>query len=130
MANPSLFFVYFNPFLHHKSITNWKKRRWSAWDLNLGPQDGRCRQNHGAMAATYNYSLLTNALEMGDIMYWRSVYCIQVYCTLYASILHASILYTVCKYTVSLMYFFVSDKVTLVMLYFSVVLLWYTKIGR
>ena len=32
--------------------TNWKKHRWCAWDSNLGPQDGRRRQNHGAMAAT------------------------------------------------------------------------------
>ena len=28
--------------------TNW----WCAWDSNPGPQDGRRRQNHGAMAAT------------------------------------------------------------------------------
>ena len=32
--------------------TNWKKHRWCAWDSNLGPQDGRRRRNHGAMAAT------------------------------------------------------------------------------
>ena len=32
--------------------TNWKKHRWCAWDSNPGPQDGRRRQNHGAMAAT------------------------------------------------------------------------------
>ena len=32
--------------------TNWKKHRWCAWDSKPGPQDGRCRQNHGAMAAT------------------------------------------------------------------------------
>ena len=29
-----------------------KKHRWCAWDSNLGPQDGRRRWNHGAMAAT------------------------------------------------------------------------------
>ena len=29
-----------------------KKRRWSSWDSNQGPQDGRRRRNHGAMAAT------------------------------------------------------------------------------
>ena len=29
-----------------------KKRRWSAWDLNPGPQNGRRRRNHRAMAAT------------------------------------------------------------------------------
>ena len=27
-------------------------RRWCSWDSKAGPQDGRCRQNHGAMAAT------------------------------------------------------------------------------
>ena len=30
---------------------NWKKHRWHAWDWNPGPQDGRRRGNHGAMAA-------------------------------------------------------------------------------
>ena len=29
-----------------------KKHRWRAWDSNPGPQDGRRRRNHGAMAAT------------------------------------------------------------------------------
>ena len=29
-----------------------KKHRWCAWDSNPGPQDGRRRRNHGAMAAT------------------------------------------------------------------------------
>ena len=32
--------------------TNWKKRRWCAWYSNLGLQDGKRRQNHGAMTAT------------------------------------------------------------------------------
>ena len=31
---------------------NWKKCRSCARDLNPGPQEGRCRRNHGAMAAT------------------------------------------------------------------------------
>ena len=30
---------------------NWKKRSWFAWDSNPGPQPGRPKQNHGAMAA-------------------------------------------------------------------------------
>ena len=29
-----------------------KKHRWCAWDSNPGPQDGRRRRNHRAMAAT------------------------------------------------------------------------------
>ena len=34
------------------NFNKWKKRRWSAWDSNPEPQDGRRRRNHGAMAAT------------------------------------------------------------------------------
>ena len=45
-------FCLFLFFSRYNFNTNWKKRRWCAWDLNLGPQDGRHRQNHGAMAAT------------------------------------------------------------------------------
>ena len=48
-ANPSLFFVYFCSFLVTISIQIEKKHRWCPWDSNLGPQDGRRRQNHGAM---------------------------------------------------------------------------------
>ena len=29
-----------------------KKRSWSTWVSNLGPQNGRRRRNHGAMAVT------------------------------------------------------------------------------
>ena len=57
-ANPVLFLVYFRPFLIAITITvsiinvlTWKKHRWCAWDSNLGPQNGRRRQNHWAMAA-------------------------------------------------------------------------------
>ena len=42
--------------------TNWKKCRWCAWDSNPGPQDGRRRWNHGAMAATSK--LFINRLEL------------------------------------------------------------------
>ena len=34
------------------NILNWKKWIWGAWDSNPGPQNGRSRQNHGAIAAT------------------------------------------------------------------------------
>ena len=45
--------VYFRYFLITISIIQIeKKHRWCAWDLNPGPQDGRHRRNHGAMAAT------------------------------------------------------------------------------
>ena len=45
------FWLLFSFFPQHNSITNLKKRRWCAWDSNPGLQDGRCKQNHGAMAA-------------------------------------------------------------------------------
>ena len=45
-------FVYFHSFLVTISIQNEKKCRWRAWDSNPGPQDGKRRQKHGAMAAT------------------------------------------------------------------------------
>ena len=32
----------------------------SAWDSNLGPQDGVRRRNHGAMAATHHKQILEN----------------------------------------------------------------------
>ena len=47
-------FCLFLFFSRHNFNTNWKKHRWCAWDSNPGPQDGRCRQNHGALAATVN----------------------------------------------------------------------------
>ena len=52
-ANPGHFLFLFSLFSRHNSNnTNWKKHRWSAWESNPGPQDGRRRRNHGAMAAT------------------------------------------------------------------------------
>ena len=46
-------FCLFSLFSHYNfNNTNEKKWRWCAWDLNLGPQDGRRRQHHGAMVAT------------------------------------------------------------------------------
>ena len=35
--------------------TNWQKPRWCAWDSNPQPYDGRCRQNHRAMAAARTF---------------------------------------------------------------------------
>ena len=32
-----------------------KKHRWCAWDTNPGPQDGRRRRNHGAMAVWFAF---------------------------------------------------------------------------
>ena len=57
-------FRLFLSFSHHKSITNWKKRRWSAWDSNPGPQDWRHRRNHGAMAATLPFLRVSSCTDM------------------------------------------------------------------
>ena len=38
--------------LYNFNNTNWKKLRWCACDSNPGPQDGRRRRNHRAMAVT------------------------------------------------------------------------------
>ena len=50
-ASFSFIFVLFTSQINYKL----KKRRWSAWDSNPGPQDGRRWRNHGAMAATSFY---------------------------------------------------------------------------
>ena len=46
---------------------NRKKLRWCAWDLNLRPQDGRRRQNNGAMAATQSVSKACNAFFLFEV---------------------------------------------------------------
>ena len=51
-------FCLFSFFSHYNFNTNWKKHRWCAWDSNPGPQDGRRRRNHGAMAATVKLTVL------------------------------------------------------------------------
>ena len=51
-------FCLFSFFSCYNFNTNWKKCRWCAWDLIPGPQDGRRRWNHAAMAATINILLI------------------------------------------------------------------------
>ena len=61
-------FDYFRFFLITISIIQIEnKHRWRAWDLNLGPQDGRRRQNHGAMAA---HLILTFDILSGKSIKW------------------------------------------------------------
>ena len=55
-------FCLFLFFSHYNFNTNWKKRRWCAWDSNPGPQYGRRRQNHRAMAATQHTCLIINPI--------------------------------------------------------------------
>ena len=52
------YFCLFSLFSCYNFNTNWKKHRWCAWDSNPGMQDGRCRRNHRAMAATFGVTLL------------------------------------------------------------------------
>ena len=53
LLNPVLFFAYFRPF-HIAIQLKIKKRQCCAWDSNPGPQDGRRRRIHWAMAAGWN----------------------------------------------------------------------------
>ena len=56
-----LFTFQFKWQIYNLNNINWKKRRWCAWDSNPGPQDGRCRQIHWAMAAPLIlYSLIAH----------------------------------------------------------------------
>ena len=48
-ANTGLFCLFSSSSSHYNfNSTNWKKHRWCAWDSNPRPQNGRCRQYHGA----------------------------------------------------------------------------------
>ena len=68
----SYFFFYYGPLpasfclfsFFSRYNFNWKKHRWCAWDSNPGPQDGRRRRNHGAMAATPTH-LMHKFIETG-----------------------------------------------------------------
>ena len=46
-------FWLFSFFSQQNSNTNWKKHRCCAWDSNPGPQDGRHRRIHWAIAADH-----------------------------------------------------------------------------
>ena len=61
-------FCLFSSFSNYNfNNTNWKKHRWCAWDSNPGPQDGRRRRNHGAMAATQLRYLLVTTKSCGGL---------------------------------------------------------------
>ena len=66
-------FCLFSFFSHYNFNTIWKKHRWCAWDSNLGLQDGRHRQNHGAMAATSENIILTIVLQPLIITHLRII---------------------------------------------------------
>ena len=60
-------FVLFSLQFQHKL----KKHRWWAWDLNPGPQDGRRRQNHGAMTT----QLLSSSILIGCLNFFIQSEC-------------------------------------------------------
>ena len=69
-------FVYFSFFSGYNfNNTNWKKYRRCAWDSNPGPKDGRHRQNHGAMPASYQCYFLTMLIyvlvNVCNILRWQ-----------------------------------------------------------
>ena len=60
-------FCIFLLFPHYNfNNTNWEKHKWCPWDLNPGPQDGRRRRHHGAMAATSFLLVCTNKCSFGS----------------------------------------------------------------
>ena len=63
-------FCLFLLFSHYNFNTNWKKHRWCAWETNLGPQDGRRRQNHGTLAATYGGHNLVRQADVNALILW------------------------------------------------------------
>ena len=60
-----------------------KKHRWCAWDLNPGPQDGRRRRNHGAMAATITFfvNLRTNLVcpHLHSVLRMGAVFALLIF---------------------------------------------------
>ena len=62
-AIPDAFSFIFLFFSFQQQLQLEKKCRWCAFDSNLGPQESRRRQNHGAMVATQVSTLLPTYLE-------------------------------------------------------------------
>ena len=52
-------FCLFSSLPQYNDECNNKKQKWWAWDSNSGPQDGRCRRIHIAMAASLIETLFT-----------------------------------------------------------------------
>ena len=52
-----------------------KKRRWYAWDLNLGPQNCRCRRIHWAMEAPTNQYLFMMRQMCNGLVKTLTRYC-------------------------------------------------------
>ena len=82
-VNPGLYWL-FPSFSRYKfNNTNWKKRRWCAWDSNPGPQDGRLRRNHGAMATAHSsyasfFTLGLNGATVASACPWFAMLCVWI----------------------------------------------------
>ena len=66
-AEPGLFFICILSRYNDKYSTKdykWKKHRWCAGDSNPGPQDGRCRRIHRAMAGNMNEAFLWKEISV------------------------------------------------------------------
>ena len=66
-------FCLFSFFSHYNFNTYWNKHRWCAWDSNPGPQDGRRRLNHRAMAATLVIWNVTR-FTYKTVYFWLFIY--------------------------------------------------------
>ena len=66
-------FCLFLFFSRYNFNTNWKKHRWCAWDSNPGPQDGRCRRNHGAI--TLIYLMVCSLIQFHQKFILWSLFC-------------------------------------------------------
>ena len=71
---PASFCLFLSFSRYNFNTINWKKHRWCAWDLNLGLQDGRRRQNMIGIRftslccpefTTFNTSLIKLLLYLG-----------------------------------------------------------------
>ena len=64
-AKHGLFLFIFVSFsLQWQIDSEWKKRRWCAWDSNAGLLDGRCRRIHWAMAAPFLLKCFNGKLSL------------------------------------------------------------------
>ena len=66
-------FCLFSFFSCYNFNSNWKNCRWCAWDSNPGPQDGRRRLNHRAMAATLVIWNVTR-FTYKTVYFWLFIY--------------------------------------------------------
>ena len=67
-TNPASFISVFFKMLRYDSQS--KKRRWTAWDSNLGPQDGRRRRIHWAVDASFQCDVFYLSSQVWMLSSW------------------------------------------------------------